>query len=106
WALGEKSFPVNSLGLKWGDCPLSTNYRIISEIKTAFGNMAIAKIGALNINSIQLTHAADSFKKGEEIGYFTFGSTVILLIEQHPTFKSSIETESEVKYGERVGVWS
>ncbi|HLR02152.1 MAG TPA: phosphatidylserine decarboxylase [Virgibacillus sp.] len=105
WALGEKSFPVNSFGLKWGDYPLSTNYRIISEIKTAFGNMAIAKIGALNINSIQMTHAASSFKKGEEIGYFTFGSTVILLIEKHPSFKPTIDTDSTVAFGERIGMW-
>ncbi|MDY0410324.1 phosphatidylserine decarboxylase [Paracerasibacillus soli] len=83
YALGEKSFPVNSLGMRWGDALFATNYRLISELQTEFGNIAMVKVGALNINSIQLIHSEDKFTKGEELGYFSFGSTVILFIEKN-----------------------
>src|SRR5699024_12697480 len=50
YALGEKSFPVNNLGMRWGNKPFSTNYRIISEVDTTYGQVTIVKVGALYIN--------------------------------------------------------
>jgi len=105
WALGEKSFPVNSLGERWGNNPFSTNYRIITEAETEFGKAAIIKVGALNINSIRLTNASDVFQKGDEIGCFTFGSTVIVLLEHNPSFTPLAECGSEVLMGQTIGKW-
>lgn len=105
FALGEKSFPVNDLGMKWGDQPFSTNYRIISELETSYGQMAMIKVGALNINSIQLTNSADTFEKGDEVGYFSFGSTVILLLEKHQLFTPKITLHDEVVVGQPIGEW-
>lgn len=106
WALGGKSYPVNSLGERWGNSPFSTNYRIISEIATPFGKMAIVKVGALNINSIQLTNTSSEFEKGEELGYFSFGSTVILFIEPNDLFKAKATAfNAEVKVGQVIGEW-
>ncbi|MEN2466664.1 phosphatidylserine decarboxylase [Ornithinibacillus sp. FSL M8-0202] len=105
YALGEKSFPVNNLGMKYGNNPLSTNYRIISELSTRFGRVAVVKVGALNINSIQLYHSSETCLKGEELGYFSFGSTVVLFIEKNDSFHSKIHTDSEVKVGESIGEW-
>lgn len=106
YALGEKSFPVNNLGMKWGDSPFATNYRIISEAATSFGKIGIIKVGALNINSIQLTNAADTFEKGDELGYFSFGSTVILLLEKNPLFTPKVDLHSEVIVGQSIGEWT
>lgn len=105
YALGEKSFPVNDLGIRYGDHLFSTNYRIMSEIATNFGKLNFIKVGALNINSIDLINTATDFEKGDELGYFSFGSTVILLLEHHPQFIPTIELNAEVEVGQTIGKW-
>jgi phosphatidylserine decarboxylase len=104
WALGKKSYPVNRLGLKYGKRPLSKNYRMITEVAANGKHIAIVKIGAMFVNSIELTHASKHLTKGQEIAYFSFGSTVVLLFE-----KDSVELDERimvpmgVKVGERIG---
>lgn len=105
WYLGGKSYPVNSLGERFGNHPFSTNYRVTSEISTDYGKVAIVKVGALNINSIELTHATTDFEKGDELGYFSFGSTVILFIEPSNLFQPTINVQSEVEVGQPIGEW-
>lgn len=103
WSLGKRSYPVNSLGLKYGKRPLSTNYRIITEMKTKGVHIAVVKVGALNVNSIHLTNQYDHLKKGEEMGYFSFGSTVILLFEKDAVSLEPIKIPSEIKQGMAIG---
>jgi phosphatidylserine decarboxylase len=104
WTLGSKSYPVNKWGLKYGNKALSKNFRVITEVKTDFGYMAIVKVGAMFINSIEITHAGDQLEKGKEMAYFSFGSTVILLFEKGSfQIDSSIRTPAEIKVGERIG---
>lgn len=105
YALGDTSYPVNNLGLRWGDKPFSTNYRIISEIDTEAGKVAFVKVGALNINSIQLTNSSDICVKGEEAGYFSFGSTVLLFIENKHAFQNIVPDNTEIKLGQALGKW-
>jgi len=107
YALGKKSYPVNDFGLRYGKKPFATNYRLISELATKFGKIALIKVGALNINSVAVLHSNPSFEKGEELGYFSFGSTVILFIEKtNYLFQSSIATQTEIKMGQPIGNWS
>ncbi|PPA71485.1 phosphatidylserine decarboxylase [Jeotgalibacillus proteolyticus] len=80
--IGRSSYPVNKLGLTYGDQPLSRNYRVVSEVWTTKGQMAFIKVGAMFVNAIHLTNTSERWTKGEEIGLFRFGSTVILLAEQ------------------------
>ncbi|ACJ33187.1 phosphatidylserine decarboxylase [Anoxybacillus flavithermus] len=104
WELGGKSYPVNRLGLKYGKAPLSKNYRRITELYTNGMYTAIVKVGAMFVNSIELTHEHDHVKKGEEIGYFSFGSTVVLLFEKDVfTLDEQIVPPFEVKMGQRIG---
>ncbi|WP_416149275.1 phosphatidylserine decarboxylase [Salipaludibacillus sp. HK11] len=107
WALGRYSEPVNSMGLHYGIEPLATNYRLITEMVHKDNRMALIKVGALNVNSIHPSHLKNKVEKGEEIGYFSFGSTVILLFEKNSiTFNSEvIEGELNVKQGESIGKW-
>ncbi len=104
WTLGGKSYPVNRFGLKYGERPLSTNFRTITEIKSIHKNVAVVKVGALNVNSIHLTNQHESIEPGEELAYFSFGSTVILLIEnENFQFTADLNPGQEVKYGEKIG---
>ena len=104
WTLGSKSYPVNQLGLKYGKEILSKNYRVISELKHTGGYMALVKVGAMFVNSIELTNLQEQLKKGEEMAYFSFGSTVVLLFEKD-TFclADEVQLGSEVKHGEKLG---
>ena len=97
YILGKKSYPVNSMGLTFGKSPLSGNYRLISELETEFGRMLVVKVGAMFVNSIELTNFNKSWSKGEEIAFFSFGSTVVLFFE-----KDRIDFNENVSDGKRI----
>jgi len=106
WTLGSKSYPVNKLGLKYGVRTLAKNYRVITEAKTDYGHVAIVKVGAMFVNSIETTHKGSELEKGSEMAYFSFGSTVVLLFEKDIfQIDSTIHTPKEIKVGEKIGVF-
>lgn len=106
WALGNKSYPVNELGLKFGKRPLSKNYRFITEVRlSSEKHYAVVKVGAMNVNSIHPTYKGKNIKKGEELGYFSFGSTVVLLFEQDTIeLDPSIKAPMDVTVGMKIGM--
>lgn len=98
YVLGQKSYPVNQMGLQYGKKPLSHNYRMISEIEyDQSHSVAFIKVGATFVNSIKLTNITTNWRKGEEIGYFAFGSTVVMLFEE-----GAIGFNSNVAYGQMI----
>lgn len=104
WTLGRKSYPVNKLGLKYGRDTLSKNYRTITEVLTDYGHIAIVKVGAMFVNSIETTHKGIDLTKGNEIAYFSFGSTVILLFEEGVfELDPSIQSPKDINIGESIG---
>jgi phosphatidylserine decarboxylase len=104
WTLGGKSYPVNKVGLKYGKAPLSKNYRVITEIKHSKGHVAVVKVGAMFVNSIEITNPNDQLKKGEDIAYFSFGSTIVLLFEKDTfTLDQSLTLPSDIKLGQVLG---
>ncbi|CAI9388460.1 MULTISPECIES: phosphatidylserine decarboxylase [Bacillaceae] len=105
WTLGNKSYPVNKYGLKWGKSTLSRNYRSITEIKTEEGTgICMVKVGAMFINSIILSHHKEHLVQGEEMAYFSFGSTVVLLFEKNTFIQKDFPSMPyPVKIGEVIG---
>lgn len=104
WKLGSKSYPVNKAGLKYGKSTLSKNYRSITEISVNNKKFALVKVGAMFVNSIELTHPDEKLVKGSEMAYFTFGSTVILLFPENQfTILPSIKAPYHIKLGEKIG---
>lgn len=73
---GRTSFPVN----EWGMTNISQlyvkNHRVVYQLGD---ETLLVAVGALNINSIVDTFSTPTIEQGGEIGYFNFGSTVILL---------------------------
>lgn len=101
FVLGRKSYPVNQSGLLYGKSPISGNHRLITELETASGNVLMVKVGAMFVNSIELTNTSGSWKKGEEVGYFSFGSTVVLFFEPNCfRFTDNIMSGEPIKVGE------
>lgn len=105
YALGTTSYPVNDLGIRLKDELFSSNHRIISEIQSNFGKIAIVKVGALNVNSIRIADSSRDCVKGQDFGHFAFGSTVILFIENKSGLTPQYEAFTEVQVGDRIGVW-
>ena len=104
WSLGMKSYPVNKYGLKYGKSTLSKNYRTVTEVKHHKGFLSIVKVGAMFVNSIEVIYEGDELVKGDEMAYFSFGSTVVLLFEKDSFAPlSSIKLPADIKVGERIG---
>ncbi|MEH6939816.1 phosphatidylserine decarboxylase [Bacillus sp. JJ664] len=104
--LGAKSYPVNKVGLTYGKDPLSKNYRVVSEVKSSENgkHVAMIKVGAMFVNTIIVTAKEKRLKKGSEVGYFSFGSTVVLLFEADSfTANNELKSGQSIKVGENLG---
>jgi len=110
---GNRLYSVNN------DAVLSSNEifynkRQIGYISTSyFGDVAYVPVGATCVGSINITRSPGELKKGDEIGYFKFGSTVLtlfkkgtLIIDPDLIFNSLNRAETFVKMGTRVGIAS
>lgn len=102
YVLGQKSYPVNQAGLTYGKKPISHNYRMVSEVQFEGDQyFAFIKVGAMFVNSIKLTNTSTTWKKGEEVGYFSFGSTVVMLFEENSVaFHEHVVEGRAIKMGE------
>lgn len=97
------------------------NERLVCEFESAAGNFVVVFVGAMLVAGIETvwggfeapgpgaireTDYADrdlSFKKGDEIGRFKFGSTVIVLFQKEKvSWQESLVPQSEVKMGEKI----
>ena len=104
WELGWKSHPVNATGLKWGKRPLSRNHRIITEFADRGRRVALVKVGAICVNSIEITSNTTAPSKGEELAYFSLGSTVVMLFERGSFIPDEkIDVPQYVRMGMRLG---
>lgn len=101
-----KVYPVNDFALRHITNVLSSNERKITYVKHELGEIAIVKVGALNVSSIQYTDPqATQLERGEEFAYFEFGSTVVLLTESG-IFKNDeeLKTGMNVRVGQALGI--
>lgn len=94
-----KVYPVNDFGLKNMPKVLSRNERLITYIQNNATKVAVIKVGAMNVASIQMSDHVTSnhLTKGQELAYFEFGSTVVLLFEN-----DAIEFKEGLQEGDRV----
>ncbi|MBR2284232.1 MAG: phosphatidylserine decarboxylase [Ruminococcus sp.] len=77
-----------------------------------FGDIIQMEVGAMMVGRIRNYHAEKTVRRGEEKGMFMFGgSTIIVLAERNMISidsdivrNSAEDTETVVKYGERIGV--
>lgn len=100
-----KVYPVNEFGLTQMRRVLSRNERLITYINHELGEVAVVKVGALNVSSIQYVNLLPNTpNRGDELAYFEFGSTVVLLAENDTLqARSDLDIGSKVKMGEALG---
>jgi len=86
-AIPGEYYTVNPMAVRENLDVLTDNKRVVTIVSTAsLGKMAYVSVGALLVASINFTGAASigaQLKKGDEMGYFAFGgSTVIVVFQQ------------------------
>ncbi len=115
-----KLWPVNDWAISAVDGLFVVNERVISFIDTPNGMVAVVMVGATNVGRIALSYApiesnrapwrthrqqtldhspTISVARGEKIGTFKMGSTVVLVFENRPFDTSNAGTRVKVTYG-------
>ncbi len=100
----------------------TVNERITSYIQSAFGLVAVCKVGAMNVGRISLRYAPvytnqwcakpsfyrfdkdkrPKISKGDELGIFHLGSTVIVVTQKPVSFVPNLEG-TKVRMGQAIG---
>ncbi|WP_168122774.1 archaetidylserine decarboxylase [Paenibacillus sp. HB172176] len=105
--LKGRVYPVNDFGLTHMKRVLSRNERLVTYMTHKHGEAAIVKVGAMNVSSIKyVLPLRDVMAKGDELAYFEFGSTVVLLLEESAFEpRANLAVPSKIRMGEALGEW-
>ncbi len=114
-------YPVNLFSRQRIESLYCRNAREIAYLQTAAGAAALIMVGSCQVGSVRMAvdtasqkqtgksiearrFSAQCFGKGQEVGWFDFGSTVILLFEPGMiSFSDSLKIGDEIRMGEKVG---
>jgi phosphatidylserine decarboxylase len=114
-------FSVNAATASLVPRLFARNERVLTWFDTAFGEFALVLVGALNVGSIATVWAGDitpaaqrvaialppqdvSLEKGEELGRFNMGSTVILLFQKdRARWHEELRAGATVRLGQSLG---
>jgi phosphatidylserine decarboxylase len=114
-------FSVNAATARTVPGLFARNERVVCEFDTELGPLAVVLVGALFVGSIETVHAGEinppsvrggavraidsgvgrQFARGEELGRFNMGSTVVLLLGHRATrFAAGIDAGSTLRLGQ------
>jgi phosphatidylserine decarboxylase len=121
-----KLFPVREYVVNGLAGLFSINERMVTCIDTAYGKCVVCKVGAMNVGRISLSYSdlvsnTRMFRgkkeemypsqlqpythKGDELGIFHLGSTVILLFENDMVQLTSFRIGTKVRMGQPIGLF-
>ena len=110
-------WPVNPRVANRRDRLFSRNERVVIRLATRVGTIAVVMVGAIGVGNIRLGHCPDSVTwrnagerrrieldvpvtKGDELGAFRLGSTVVLVF---PPGRAALDCKDTLRFGERIG---
>jgi phosphatidylserine decarboxylase len=113
-------FSVNAATARTVPDLFARNERVVCDFDTDDGPLCLVLVGALFVGSIETVYAGEinpppgrggrmrvidagvgrAFKRGEELGRFNMGSTVILLTGNPATFAPRVEPTEPVRLGQ------
>lgn len=107
WRIAGSLFPVNPASTRAIPGLLAKNERVVTRFSSPWGPFAMVMVGACGVGTIHLRYAitrkghlrlmpGQVYRRGDEIGHFALGSTVLVL------FPPSWGLEWSVSAGERV----
>ncbi len=111
-------YPVNNLGVNNVDRLFAVNERLITYLSTDVGAVAVVMVGASNVGKITVsyddivTNASNAqtaystefkhripIERGDELGMFHLGSTVVLVTENPDLAMVDLELDQAVRMG-------
>ncbi|RXT08109.1 archaetidylserine decarboxylase [Ammoniphilus sp. CFH 90114] len=116
-------FPVNAFGVRAVKGLFAMNERLITFIQSSAGRVGVVKVGATVVGSVKVGYSKEAgtnikagtlvqrqlpsaipVERGGELGFFEFGSTVVLVFEKGKVeFEDRIHEGLAVKMGEQIG---
>ncbi|MFO0750465.1 MAG: archaetidylserine decarboxylase [Myxococcota bacterium] len=79
-ALAGASYPVNARGVRAVPGLFVKNRRVVFALETVgFGEVAVVMVGATNVGRIGISAPDGPIARGDELGVFNLGSTVVML---------------------------
>ncbi len=113
-------FSVNAATARTVADLFARNERVVCEFDTALGPLALVLVGALFVGSIETVHAGEinppparrgavrnieaglgrEFARGEELGRFNMGSTVVALFGRPAAFDAALRPGTAVRLGQ------
>ncbi|GAX88680.1 archaetidylserine decarboxylase [Effusibacillus lacus] len=114
-------YPVNPLGVRNVPGLFARNERLTTYLTSPFGEYAIVKVGATIVGSVQVVYDkklstnvrngqpahetvnGPLLEKGDELGLFRFGSTVVCLFQPGMAKLDPLQEGQFVRMGERIG---
>ena len=116
-AIPGKLFSVNAATEAGVPGLFAVNERLVMEFETDFGTMVVVMVGAMIVASIEtvwdgprspyrrktVTAHDRAFEKGDEIGRFLLGSSVVLAFERGRVALDGLAAGDVVRMGEAIG---
>lgn len=117
-------FSVNAATVRAVPRVFARNERVICDFDTSLGRMAVILVGALFVGSMETVHCGEinppprrrkaaqriatgagrEFARGEELGRFNMGSTVVLLFQrERARWEGALLPEVKVQLGQAIG---
>ena len=115
-------WPVNPRVASRRDALLARNERVVIRLNSeTFGDVAVVMVGAAGVGNIALAHGPDSstlrgsaerrriefddvcVERGDELGAFRLGSTVVLAFEPGRVQLADLEENRTLRFGEMIG---
>ena len=80
------------------------NQRLITELKGSVINCIMIMVAARNVASMTYKNSNQNLKKGDEIGRFNLGSTVVVLLPNNTQidWDERVSIENNLKMGEKI----
>lgn len=99
-----KFFSVNPATVESVPDLFAKNERVITFFDTASGKIAVIFVGAMIVGSIVITaQEGDTLEKGQELGYFQLGSTVIVLFQENKIhFQPGLTANCALQMGQKI----
>ncbi|WDL97404.1 archaetidylserine decarboxylase [Alicyclobacillus sp. ALC3] len=113
-------YPVNPLGVQLIPGLFAKNERLVSNVDTDQGAVAIVKVGATVVGRIRTVYGPPvqaprrravqqgelnlCLQRGDELGWFEMGSTVIVVVSSRLSLKPLVKRGDAVMMGQTVAV--
>jgi phosphatidylserine decarboxylase len=102
WQVSGGLFPVNTKAVRAIPELFVRNERVVFELRLSDGRAgAVVMVAALNVGNIKVAFpTAGPAKRGDELGAFGFGSTVIALVEKGEHGWPELPADTVVRMGQ------